>query len=710
MGILAAAADGEVVINSNSVVTSGDGATGIFAGVFPTDSNITITSGDVATSGYYAMGVAAVSYADVAITSTGTVTTAGERSIGLLAAGYSNSTIVNSGTVTTAGDLADGVYAISETGDAVVVSNAVTVTGADANAIFAESITGDVTVDVTGATSSALGYGVTATASDAVNITVAAGGSVVGETAGIFASSTLGTTINLAGSVSSTGGYAIQVQGAAATINNTGNTIFGAVSLTAGDDVLNNSGSWFAIGDSDFGLGDDLLSNTGLIEIVGAGAPVVVTFNGLETIDNAGLIDMANGTTGDVFDLSSATFNGLTGGELMIDVDGTDADLLIIADATGVTPVTINNVGTGGIGVSAVFVQSGSVETGDEFVINDAQVTGFVDYDITFDDAALTYMIVGGASPRVLEPLRFVTGAQNVWHKGGDAWSARMDDLRDAGDARPDGLEMWAQVFAGGEEQTTDPRTFSAFGSPVTADLSWEQEHQGFQTGFDLRNGGALWGLTTGMMTSSMRLDAGSSADYAGFNVGAYGAWTAGRFFINGLVKADVYEVEALMPTVPLYESFDGTTWGARIEAGARMGGDRGWFIEPVTRLSWVSADLDGFSGQGASFEFDEGRSLRGEAGLRIGTTHVAGSGLILTPHLGLFAVDEFEGENAMTVRAGALSDRFVDLPTGGYGRADFGVAAVTPGGLEAFVEGEALFGGDEAEGLTARMGVRWRW
>src|SRR5690606_12969726 len=298
--------------------------------------------------------------------------------------------------------------------------------------------------------------------------------------------------------------------------------------------------------------------------------------------------------------------------------------------ATGVTPVSVNTVGAAGLGVSAVFVQSGSAETGGEFVLDNAQISGFVAYEIAYDPATQSFTLTGGASPRVLEPLRFMAGAQNVWHKGGDAWSARMDDLRDAG--RADGLEMWAQVFAGGEEQTSGLRTFTAFGAPVAADLSWEQEHQGFQSGFDVRRRGALWGLTTGMMKSSMRLDAGSSADYAGFNLGAYAGWNTGRFFINGLVNADWYEVEAVMPAV-------------------RLGDDHGCFVEPLARLSWVSADLDGFSGQGATFEYDEAQSLRGEAGLRFGSHHTTAGGVTLTPHLGLFAVEEFDGENVMIVR-----------------------------------------------------------
>src|SRR5690606_5874515 len=599
-GVAGLSDTGDTVINVNQVSVTGDSADAVSAISNSGDTTVGVTG---AVSSLQGTGVTATGQAvEINLPSGGSVAGAAG---GVFADAGTDAILKLGGAVSAGGDNVYGVYA-SALGDAVINASSVSVTGANSDAIVALAPAGGVQIAITGEVSSAQGLGIRTTG-ETVEITVAAGAEVIGGTGGIQAASILGTTINLAGSVSSASGYAIDVSGGAATINNTGNTIHGAVSLTAGDDVLNNAGSWFAFGDSDFGLGDDLLSNSGLIQIVGAGAPVSVAFAGLETVDNAGLIDMGNGTAGDVLDLSSATFNGLAGGGLIIDVAGSTSDLLIVGDATGVTPVSVNTVGAAGLGVSAVFVQSGSAETGGEFVLDNAQISGFVAYEIAYDPATQSFTLTGGASPRVLEPLRFMAGAQNVWHKGGDAWSARMDDLRDAG--RADGLEMWAQVFAGGEEQTSGLRTFTAFGAPVAADLSWEQEHQGFQSGFDVRRRGALWGLTTGMMKSSMRLDAGSSADYAGFNLGAYAGWNTGRFFINGLVKADWYEVEALMPAVPLYESFDGTAWGARIETGVRLGDDHGWFVEPLARLSWVSADLDGFSGQGATFEYDEAQS-----------------------------------------------------------------------------------------------------
>src|SRR5690606_20174664 len=163
---------------------------------------------------------------------------------GVIVSSELGATLNLAGAVSASGDGALGVVGLSDTGDTVINVNQVSVTGDSADAVSAISNSGDATVGVTGAVSSLQGMGVIATG-QAVEITVAAGAEVIGGTGGIQAASILGTTINLAGSVSSASGYAIDVSGGAATINNTGNTIHGAVSLTAGDDVLNNAGSWF---------------------------------------------------------------------------------------------------------------------------------------------------------------------------------------------------------------------------------------------------------------------------------------------------------------------------------------------------------------------------------------------------------------------------------------------------------------------------------
>ena len=52
---------------------------------------------------------------------------------------------------------------------------------------------------------------------------------------------------------------------------------------------------------------------------------------------------------------------------------------------------------------------------------------------------------------------------------------------------------------------------------------------------------------------------------------------------------------------------------------------------------------------------------------------------------------------------------RLSDQPGDSYGLVDFGFTTKSWGGLEGFLKGEAVFG-DDASGVTGRLGVRWRW
>jgi len=93
---------------------------------------------------------------------------------------------------------------------------------------------------------------------------------------------------------------------------------------------------------------------------------------------------------------------------------------------------------------------------------------------------------------------------------------------------------------------------------------------------------------------------------------------------------------------------------------------------------------------------------------MRIGGTFGSGN-VVLTPYIGVYAVEEFEGENEMTFSTGPTSFIIQDEARDGYGQAEFGVTAQTFYGLEAMLKGEWNFGGD-AEGGAVRLGARWRW
>ena len=327
----------------------------------------------------------------------------------------------------------------------------------------------------------------------------------------------------------------------------------------------------------------------------------------------------------------------------------------------------------------------------------------------------VNWNIVGLPSHAAFEMLKAPAMAQDFWRRSGAAWSARQQEIRDSleGSAPPtrgEGWEMWAQAHGGGENLGRN-EAFSVGGMGFDENLSTRTTWGGFQMGGDnLTSKNWLWGFTGGFsdQNSSFRQDR-NSFDITGWNAGAYADFTQGKFFLNGLVKGDWYDVKANMHTVPAYQTFSGQTWGAKTEAGFRFGIPGGVYFEPMADLAWTTTHLDDakFTALDTSFTFGNATSLRGSIGGRVGGQ----TGWAL-PYVGLYAVQEFDSKNRMTMltAGGCPSCLSVeDARPGTYERAEFGVTTTSWNGLEGFLKGDAEFGG-HTDGFTGRLGVRWRW
>jgi outer membrane autotransporter protein len=267
---------------------------------------------------------------------------------------------------------------------------------------------------------------------------------------------------------------------------------------------------------------------------------------------------------------------------------------------------------------------------------------------------------------------------------------------------------MWAQAQIGGENQGK-VQDFTVSGFSFTPNLRTNSDWRGFQMGGDnWTSKNWLWGFTGGFLEQDSVFIDHNSFDITGWNVGAYTGFTSGHFFMNGLLKGDWYDVKANLPTVPAYDTFSGNTWGAKGEAGFRFGSPH-FYFEPMADLAWTSTHLDdaNFPVQSTSFSFGNATSLRGSIGGRIG-----GQWGQILPYVGLYAAQEFDGKNNMTMITGACPTNCMtvqDLKPGSYERAEFGFTTTSWRGLEGFLKGEDEFG-NHTSGLTGRLGVRWRW
>jgi uncharacterized protein YhjY with autotransporter beta-barrel domain len=725
-GVYAVAVDGSVNITTNDVIrTSGDFSDGIFAASVA-GGNLTVTNnGDILTSGFAAYGMYVFANAGtVTVYNNNLIETQGTFSDGIFAAGV-DGTKVYSYDVITEGDYAVGIDALAVTGNVLVVNqDLVETTGYDADAIYTRTVTsGAVTVVNYGEVVAEDGVGVhinSAGHADVYNF-----GDIYGGRGGIVSHTATGAYIyNADGAVISGGnGYAIGVSGGAALINNFG-SIYGYAHLSANADVVNNHGTWFAYGTTTFGAGTDTFNNSGLVKVAPFSSTATTTnWTGLEAFNNSGLVDLRNGHTGDVFNLTAdvggTTFTGTGSSALAVDATlglALTSDRMNIGAAAGTTGLIVHDLTPGATGVlnfTGTTVVHGTSGSASNFTWT-GETKGFVDYELHFFSGPVNWNIVGLPGQAAFEMLKAPQMAQDYWRRTGDAWSAREQEIRDSmwgstPGTRGEGWEMWAQAQVGGENLDRAEH-FTIGGIGFTPNLSTDSDWRGFQMGGDnWTSHNWLLGFTGGFLEQNTSFNQDkNSFDMTGWNLGAYAGFTSGKFFFNGLVKGDVFDLKANMHTVPAYETFSGNTWGAKAEAGWRMGGNA-LYLEPLADLCWTSTHLDdaNFPGQLTTFTFGTATSLRGSIGARLG-----GQWGSVLPYVGIYAAQEFDGKNSMTMLTGAGCPSCMtieDLKPGSYERADFGFTTTSWNGLEGFLKGEVEFGG-HTTGSTGQLGVRWRW
>lgn len=675
---------GPVDVNLDDVSTDGDNAEGIL--ITGGDQPINVTVDTVTTTGADAEAID--------VTGTGATTidanrveTRGPRSEGVLVAGGAGPVTVGLGGGVSRGADADLINVSTTTGAQVITAGGLNATGDGSDTIEADSDTGDIAITVTDDLT-ADADAVNASTGGAVDVTVASGADVFGGDNGLDLTSGTGTTVTNNGIIGAGSGIAINVDGAAAAIDNNGR-IVGGVNLTDNDDALTNDGTFAADVNSDFGAGTDVFGNNGTVDVRGD-----VAFAGLETFNNNGLIDMIDGAADDSLTLPGA-FNGGAGSALGVDVNlganGTPADQLVIGGAvTGTTAVTVNN--TGGAAVlnpTGVLIVDATAAPEGSFVLDGPTSSGFVDYDLAVRDGDV--VLVGMPGQTVFETVRAGAMTQEFWYASADAITAHMNHR-----GRLGGSGWWVTPFATDKSHDGD-REFTAFGVTSSRDLSYDQDHQGFQGGVEFGSGEPFfYGVTGGYGTSQIDFDVtGHEVDLKGWNVGAYAGYASGGLTATVLAKYDTFDADYDARTVPFTADFDGTSWGVEGTVGYRFQA-LGGYVQPEATLAYVSTSLDGYDIPGASVDFGDADSLRGKIGVRGGW----GEGPV-RPFASLHAVHEFKGDNGVVFSSGGFDLPLTDDADETYGHAALG-ADFDAGRADGFVQAEGMFGDVQGWGLRA--------
>ena len=696
----------DVGLAADAVSTEGDGAAGVLIdtpGNVVTDLGLITTEGDDSTG----LGIRNDPAACLALgpgsctvhAAADRVETGGDNSPGIEIDGGDDPVTVDAGAVVTAGDDSPGIDVATVNGDISILAGPVTVTGLGSDAIRAISVCGDIDITARDDIVSAQGTAILASTGCAVTVTTLPGAPVSGATAGIDVTSGTGATIVIGDAVSATAGPAIDVDGAAAdvTIAPTG-SVAGRIDLTDNDDRLVNQGVFAPVGTSEFGLGADLLVNSGTVRV--RGAP---TLAGLDSFVNRGLADFVDGAADDRLTLGG-DFTGEAGSRLTLDVAagtaGTPADRLVVAgNAGGTTAVSLNLLGGAAVAnpTGTLIVDAGAAAAG-AFTLAGPTRSGFVDYALR-QTGGDTFLL---ALPNELavEPLLIGGLGLDFWYQSADAWSESAVVRRgNLGSERPRGTSFWAQLY-GGQDETGGTRAIDLFGTSRDIDLGVETDRRGAQVGIDLSFGGSLAaGLAAGYQHADSDLESGTRIAAEGHNIGAYLLYGgATGFYAELLAKADYFDVRLGNGASFAAARSDGRSYGAEGEIGYRMGMSA-LQVDFGAGLAYVRTDIDAIETTGFRFDFDRAESLRGRLGIR-----VAGTGAF-APYADVKLLHEFRGDNETAVESGGFTLDLADQGRGTWFRGELGLTG-SPAASGGFVSAWAQAG--DVKGYGLRLGFRW--
>jgi hypothetical protein len=710
-----------IVINGGAGVSIATSDPGAFGALLATNAGaITASIGAITTSGAYAEGLAATSASGPIKLMVGSVLTSGQGATGVDVLTGSSGIAITAGSVVTQGAGAIGVSANGGGAVGLKVDGA-GVTSAQATA-----------VSLSGAT---------------VDVVAAAGSVIQGATDGIKIQSTSGATLNLAGTVSSSGGFAIDAAGGLVSVSNTG-TVNGAVQLLGGGDRFANSGTFNATANSAFAA-SDVFTNTGTLNVA-PGASGNVTFSGLGTFNNAGLINLSNGKLGETFTLPGG-FNGGAGSLLALDANlsgsaiqascasAAVANCLILqgGHATGVTGIRVSNLGSGPTGfnttgVVVIDAPGGSIAPG-AFLID----PGTKGYETRGGQGAIAsgfffyHLAPVGTTQEALFAVPDVTAFQfvelgaaatDIWYKATGTWLDREGDLRRDGTDEGSAFghpAVWLKISGSWTKRESSQSTTSA-GTTYGYDTSYDQNTVTIIGGADLARvavagGGAVLGVDGGYVNSDLTFrGAPTYVNLAGGVIGGYASLFRGPWYLDGSItdtfltlKDRVDQIVDPVTSQSLRTQGGVNSFGGQMETGFRLPFASAFMLEPLGSLAYVETHFDNLAIPGGAVTFKDVDSFRGSLGFRV-SYPVTLDGVSLRPSLYARAWDEFHGSESTALLNPGDTVLAGDSFKGVFGDVGGQVSIFSKGGVSAFFSGDYKFKSNYDD-YTASVGVRYQ-
>jgi outer membrane autotransporter protein len=295
-----------------------------------------------------------------------------------------------------------------------------------------------------------------------------------------------------------------------------------------------------------------------------------------------------------------------------------------------------------------------------------------------------------------------ITAAQNTWDQTTLGWLDRQDELRNwmsrfttanaagAGadfsvGSKPEGVDaarpgFWLKAIG----SWTNRHVSRGLGDIVPAasvlgnfNLGYNQDSYGIVGGVDSSKetiftpaDAAVVGVMGGYIHSNLNFkQSPTSFRFTGGTVGASFIYLNSGWFADGLVKADLLNLNMNFPTLGEFGSagtaVGATNLGGLVDFGYRWDGSAGFwsagYVEPIGTLSYVRTHFDNFSLSGLTAKLGPGESFRGAVGVRGGNIWMSTPEYEVESSVTAKVWDQFSTQNGVTLQVSdlTLNDRY---------------------------------------------------
>ncbi len=333
--------------------------------------------------------------------------------------------------------------------------------------------------------------------------------------------------------------------------------------------------------------------------------------------------------------------------------------------------------------------------------------------DAVFERAAGIQGGTGGGSAGGGQAFAALAGDGQGFLAGSRMALGTAPDVPDEPAGRRSGPGLWVTAKAARLHHDDTVET-EAFGRDYELGLGRELDVTVLQGGFDVDIRGVLHptdSLVLGLLGGAVRGeleydDVLREFDLAGWHAGAYASYLSGGFHFAALAKAELLKLDT--ETVGFPDELDSESYGGRVDVGYRFGAAH-FYLQPIATIAAVWSRMDGFSNGTNTVDFEDGSSVRGRLGLRVGTTLHPLLGVALEPFLEASLWSELDGDNRASLVSDGEPFAFTDSPDDVWGVVSAGLVMSGSSGTSAFAKADLTFG-EEIDGVAGELGVRFSW